>query len=120
MPYDFFNCMNTGSGKNLNWFWKRWFFDSGVPDLAIDKVKKRGKKYEVTILSKGTKSVPVDLTIILDDNSSFKVHKSIEVWEKGNTSETISFRTDKDVLRMTLGSTYAADVNKEDNQWEAK
>ena len=21
MPHDFFNAMNTGSGKNLNWFW---------------------------------------------------------------------------------------------------
>lgn len=120
MPYDFFNCMNTGSGKNLNWFWKRWFFDSGVPDLAIDKVKKRGKKYEVTILSKGTKPVPVDLLVTLDDNTVVKLNKSIGVWEKGNTSTTVSFSTDKNVLRITLGSTYIPDVNKQDNRWEAK
>lgn len=25
MPYDFFNSINEGSGKNLNWFWKAWF-----------------------------------------------------------------------------------------------
>ncbi len=37
MPYDFFNCMNTGSGIDLNWFWKRWFFETGTPDLAIGK-----------------------------------------------------------------------------------
>jgi len=120
MPYDFFNCMNTGSGKNLNWFWKRWFFDSGVPDLAIDKVKKRGKKYEVTILSKGTKPVPVDLLVTLDDNTVEKLYKSIGVWQKGNTSTTVSFSTDKNVLRITLGSTYMPDVNKQDNRWEAK
>jgi aminopeptidase N len=119
MPYDFFNCMNSGSGKNLNWFWKRWFFDNGVPDLAISKVKKNGKNYTVTIESKGTKPVPVDLNIILED-ATLKQHRSIEVWEKGNTSTTISFKTDKRVVRMTLGSTYTADVNKEDNSWEEK
>jgi hypothetical protein len=119
MPYDFFNCMNSGSGKNLNWFWKRWFFDNGVPDLAISKVKKNGKNYTVTIESKGTKPVPVDLNIFLED-ATLKQHRSIEVWEKGNTSTTISFKTDKRVVRMTLGSTYTADVNKEDNSWEEK
>lgn len=120
MPYDFFNCINTGSGKNLNWFWKRWFFDNGVPDLSIDKVKKRGKKYEVTIVSKGTKPVPVDLRITLDDNSVMKEHASIGVWEKGNTNTTVSFRTNKNVSEIILGSTYDADVNKDDNKWKAK
>ncbi len=43
MPLDFFNSMNAGSGKNLNWFWKRWFYDNGYPDLAISHVKSNGK-----------------------------------------------------------------------------
>jgi hypothetical protein len=30
--------MNTASGVNLNWFWENWFFEKGVPDLAIAKV----------------------------------------------------------------------------------
>lgn len=120
MPYDFFYCMNTGSGKNLNWFWKRWFFDSGVPDLAIAKVNKKGKKYEITVTSKGNKPVPVDLQITLDDNTVIKEHKSIGAWENGNTSTAISFRTDKRVTKIILGSTYTADINKADNSWIAK
>jgi aminopeptidase N len=35
MPFDFFNSMNTGAGQNLNWFWQRWFFEDGYPDLAM-------------------------------------------------------------------------------------
>ncbi|MDB5246802.1 MAG: family metallopeptidase [Segetibacter sp.] len=120
MPYDFFNCMNTGSGKNLNWFFKKWFFNNGYPDLAIDKVKRRGKTYEVTIKAKGSKPVPVDLIINLDDNTTIKEHRSIAVWENGNTNTIISFRTNKSVLRMELGSTYIPDINKHDNRWEQK
>ena len=57
MPYDFFNCMNTGSGKNLNWFWKRWFFDNGYPDLAITSITHKLKSYTINITSKGSKPV---------------------------------------------------------------
>jgi hypothetical protein len=120
MPYDFFYCMNTGSGKNLNWFWKRWFFDHGVPDLAITDVKRKGNKYTVTIQLKGTKPVPVDLDITFADNSTAKEHKSIAAWENGSTTTTITFTSDKEVQKITLGSTWVPDVNKEDNSWVKK
>ena len=55
----------TGSGKNLNWFWKKWFYDNGVPDLAITNVKQNGKQVTVTVQMKGSKPVPVHLTVIL-------------------------------------------------------
>ena len=56
MPYDFFNCMNTGSGKNLNWFWKRWFFDAGYPDLAISSVSEEIKSIWNYYFCKGNKA----------------------------------------------------------------
>jgi hypothetical protein len=117
MPYDFFNCINTSSGKDLNWFWKNWFFDSGTPDLAITDVKRKGTKYTVTIKSKGTKFVPVDLNITFTDNSIAKEHKSIAAWEKGVTTTTISFNAGKEVQKLMLGSTWVPDINKDDNIW---
>jgi len=116
IPYDFFNSMNEGSGKNLNWFWKRWFFDNGVPDLAIAKVT--GK--QITIAMKGTKPVPVDITITYADNSTEKIHRSIGVWEKGNTSVQVNIVSSKKIKTIQLGSTYVPDVNKKDNLWEGK
>jgi Peptidase family M1 domain len=115
-PYDFFYSMNQGCGKNLNWFWKRWFFDSGVPDLAIAKVT--GK--EITIRSVGTKPVPVDLTITYTDNSTEKIHRSIAVWEKGNTTVQLTAASLKKIKTINLGSTYTPDVNKKDNVYEVK
>ena len=31
MPYDFFYSFNNATGKNLNWFWQKWFFDRVYP-----------------------------------------------------------------------------------------
>lgn len=113
MPYDFFNSMNTGSGKNMNWFWKKWFFDDGIPDLAITKVS--GKK--ITIESKGEKPVPIDLLVTFEDGSIEKIHRSIAVWEKGNKTVVVP-ASKKNITKVVMGSTYNADKNKVDNVWQ--
>ena len=120
MPYDFFNSMNEGCGKNLNWFWKRWFFDNGVPDLAIVKVLEKGNLKQVTIQSKGTKPVPVDITIVYKDGSTEKIHRSIAVWEKGNTSIQLNTSSGKKIRSVKLGSTYVPDIDKRNNLYEVK
>ena len=120
IPYDFFNSINEGCGKNLNWFWKRWFFDNGVPDLAIIKVLEKGKLKQVTIQSKGTKPVPVDITIFYKDGSTEKIHRSIAVWEKGNTSIQVNTNSDKKIKLIKLGSTYVPDIDKRNNLYEVK
>jgi len=120
MPYDFFNCMNIGAGKNLNWFWKKWFFDPGCPDLAITSVTNKLKSYNILITSKGTKPVPIDLTITFADKTVSKIHRSIEVWEKGNSTVTIIVPSTQKILKVELGSTYNVDSNKEDNVFVVK
>jgi aminopeptidase N len=116
LPLDFFNCMNTGSGKNLNWFWKRWFYDGGVPDLAITAVK--GK--QITITSIGEKPVPVDITVLFTDGTEQKIHRSPAVWEKGNKTVTVEYSGTKKVQKVTLGSLYNADADDTNNTYEPK
>jgi hypothetical protein len=116
IPFDFFNCMNTGAGKNLNWFWKKWFLDAGVPDLSIKKVNKVAAGFNITIECTGHKPVPVDLTINYADGSKERVHRSIAVWENANTV-TLTLPAKKSVKSIALGSTYVPDVNRKDNVW---
>ncbi|MEO7524278.1 MAG: M1 family aminopeptidase, partial [Ferruginibacter sp.] len=115
IPYDFFYSMNAGTGKDLNWFWKRWFFDSGVPDLAIANYTSTGNQKKIFIDSKGNKPVPVDVTVFYEDGTTQKFHRSISVWEKGNKTIVINFSSPKKIERINLGSTYVPDVDKKNN-----
>jgi hypothetical protein len=117
IPLDFFNSMNAGSGKNMNWFWKRWFYDDGYPDLAFGQVTKTGNDYSITVRSIGTKPVPIDLTIYFQDNTMQKIHRSISCWENGERETRINFTSTKKLLRMKLGSLYVPDINKKDNEY---
>ena len=116
MPLDFFNSMNAGSGRNLNWFWKRWFYDMGYPDLSISSVKINGSDYQVTIDNIGGKPMPVDLTVLYDDGTQQQLHRDVSVWEQSNKT-VLSFTSSKKPWRLKLGSLHIPDVNKKDNEW---
>jgi hypothetical protein len=120
LPNDFFYSMNEGSGKDLNWFWQKWFFDNGVPDLSISAVRRAVDKHTVIVTLKGNKPVPVDLTIFYKDGTKEKIHRSIAVWEKGKTSVTISFNVTQTVSKIVLGDAHTPDSNPKDNTWELK
>lgn len=120
IPLDFFNCMNTGSGKNLNWFWKKWFYEDGIPDLSISKVLETGNQKQIIVESIGGKPVPIDLTITFTDGSTKKIHQSIAAWQKGNKTTTIKFTGTKKITKIELGSVHVPDSNKKNNIWKAK
>ncbi|RAJ79154.1 hypothetical protein CLV59_106215 [Chitinophaga dinghuensis] len=114
-PYDFFNCMNAGAGRNLNWFWKSWFFDDGYPDLAITSVNQQGKNGSVVVTSIGTKPIPVDLTLYFTDGSTQQLHRTIACWEHGEKTVRVDFTSPKKISKVVLGNTWSADVDPSNN-----
>ena len=64
--------------------------------------------------------MPIDLTITFTDKTNLKIHRSVEVWQKGNTTYSLNVPTTKKITRVELGSTYAVDSNKADNLFEVK
>jgi len=120
MPYDFFNSMNVGSGKNLDWFWKRWFFEEGVIDMAIKNVVKSAEGYAIVLENKSNKPLPVDLTFSYEDGSTSKLHYTIGIWEKGDKFFTAQLPTGKRVTKVVLKSTHVPDKNRSDNTFLVK
>lgn len=120
MPLDFFYSMNEGSGKNLNWFWKRWFFDEGITDMGIKGVTKTSKGYSIQVENKSLKPLPVDLKLEYADGSSEKIHHSIGVWEKGDALIGIEVISVKNLKKVTLGSVHVPDKDKSDNVFRVK
>lgn len=37
-PYDFFRHMESASGRDLDWFWRGWFYTTDNVELALDNV----------------------------------------------------------------------------------
>ena len=119
-PLDFFNCMNEGAGRNMNWFWKNWFYENGIPDLVIKSVTQKGKNISAEITMKGNKMVPVHLTLFFSDGSTVMIHKDVSCWQNGNTNTTLSFSSSKKIIKAVLGNVHDADADKSNNTFKVK
>jgi Peptidase family M1 domain len=119
-PLDFFGSMNAGSGHNLNWFWQRWFYDGGYPDLAVTGLQHKNGSTAVIVANKGGKPLPIDLSIEFTDGTTRKIHRSVGVWQEGNKTAIIAVPSGKSIRKVTLGSTYTPDSHPGDNIWPVK
>lgn len=115
-PLDFFNCINYASGKDLNWFWKKWFFEDGITDMGIISVDEVDKhSYSIKVKNKSNKPLPVHLAVYFKDGTVKNIKQSIAVWEKGESEINIPFSSEKQIKKVVLGGTYIPDQYEKDN-----
>ena len=120
-PYDFFYSINNGSGKDLNWFWQKWFFGWEYPDLAIKKAEKTAEGTRITIDNKGGLPIPVYITITPKSGKESIVKFTAETWKDGKKEMNfISPIPLAEISKITVGNEYIPEKNKRDNIWRNK
>ncbi|TSJ44229.1 M1 family metallopeptidase [Mucilaginibacter corticis] len=120
IPWDYFNSMNTGSGKNLNWFFKNWFFTNNYIDLGLQDVKPVAGGYKVTINNVGGFAVPFDAIITYADGTTSSTHATPAVWEKNEKFITITVKANKTAKSIKLDCGIFMDADLSNNTWVAK
>src|SRR3569833_733479 len=102
IPWDYFNSMSSGAGKNLNWFFNNWFFTNYYIDLALTNVTKIGAGYKFDIKNIGGFAAPFDLVITYADGSTGRVHQTSAVWEKDQKQAAVSFNINKTIKSVKI------------------
>ena len=97
IPWDYFNSMDAGSGKNLNWFFNNWFYTNNYIDLRIASVSQQNNQLNLTVENVGGFAVPFDVVVIYDDGTTEKVHFTPAVWEKDQKVTTLNISVKKKV-----------------------
>jgi hypothetical protein len=119
-PYDFFFTFNDVSGEDLNWFWQKWFFEKGYPDLGISEVKAGGGKVRILIRSIGSYPVPVELSLEAPDGRTEKISETVSIWKDGVKEKWIEADISFDPVLIRLGASWIPDSNPADNIWQQK
>jgi hypothetical protein len=116
-PWDFFNSFNDASGKNLNWFWNRWFFANSHIDLTVGSVKTASGTTRVQVLNKGGAPVPFDVLVTYADGKTESFHQTPAVWGKAAKEAVIQLKTAKPVRSVKLEGGIFMDARPKDNEW---
>jgi hypothetical protein len=117
IPWDYFNAMNAGSGKNLNWFFNNWFFSNYYIDLKIDNVTTENGSITVSIKNVGGFAIPFDVKITNEDGSAFIYHQSPAIWQSNQHDQTIKIPTAKRAKSIELDGGIFMDYTPADNVW---
>jgi hypothetical protein len=118
VPYDFFYSFNNASGKNLDWFWNKWFFGWAYPDLAIKNIEPGKDGTKITVENKGGLPLPVYLTITMAPGKTAVIKFTAGVWENDVTQMVFNAKISfKEISKVELGNEFIPDKYKADNVW---
>jgi len=123
-PYDFFHCMNSAGGEDLNWFWKEWFFTTWKLDQAITGVKyindDPANGVMITLENKGKMIMPVILKIVQASGKSEIIRLPVEVWQRGGTWN-FKYASTGEIAQVILDPEHVLpDIDRSNNEWSLK
>lgn len=123
-PYDFFHSINNGTGEDLNWFWKQWFFTTWKFDQAISAVSyidnDPAKGALITIDNKEKLIFPIIAKIIQTNGKEETIHLPVEVWQRGNTWSFHYPSTTKIEKVILDPRKVLPDRDRSNNEWKGK
>jgi hypothetical protein len=120
IPWDYFNAMSTGSGRNLNWFFNNWFFTHNYIDLALAQGTKNANGYTFTITNIGGFAAPFDIVVTYADGTTESFHQTPAVWEQNQATTAVSVKTTKAVKSAKIDGGIFMDADESNNSWTAQ
>jgi len=122
-PADFFRTMEDGVGEDLSWFWRGWLYTTAQLEQAVDSVvvtDSAGVESRIYLRNTGGIPMPVELALLMDDDSTQRLTLPVEIWFGGATYTAIVPGPRK-VSSVTLDpDARYPDVRRENNRWGAK
>ncbi|MCX7832780.1 MAG: M1 family metallopeptidase [Ignavibacteria bacterium] len=113
-PYDFIFTFNKATGKDLNWFWKRWLFEFSYSDLAIINAYTINDVLNFEVHNKGNLPIPLCITLTYSDGTKEEFTYSPEIWENSSTFKA-SLPVSKRIKKISIGNKYLPDCYEYDN-----
>ena len=118
-PWDFFNTFNTVSERNLDWFWRAFYFETWTLDQGVEAVSSDGDRTTVVVRDHGLAPMPARLTITLADGSMVFGEIGVDTWLAGTRRAELTLRTDAAPVRVEIDADHVfPDVNRENNVWQ--
>ncbi|NIG54979.1 M1 family metallopeptidase [Chitinophaga sp. Cy-1792] len=114
IPWDYFNIINTATGKNLNWFWQNWFFTNNYIDLAVAGVKGSA----ITIKNVGGFAIPFDMEVTDVNGEKRQYHYTPAIWQKNAREVVVQVPGKSAIKEVNIDGGIFMDATPADNNWK--
>ncbi len=123
-PADFFRTIEDVSGRDLDWFWRGWFYTTDALDQAVESVTQSAggnghTTVEVVLRNLGQQVMPVELQLTFADSSTKLYTYPVEIWYQGDRY-TADIETDQPVKEARVNPDgQFPDISTANNVWRA-
>jgi hypothetical protein len=117
-PWDMFATFERVSGRDLDWFWRSWYYETWTLDQAVASVEGAGEGTLIIVEDRGWVPMPVRLTITRADGEVLDEEIPVETWLAGATTAAITVPAGAPVTKVEIDAARAfPDIDRDNNVW---
>ena len=115
-PWDMWNTFEDVSGRDLDWFWRSWYYETWTLDQAVESVSPEAGGTRIVIRDRGNVPMPVLLSIRLSSGEEIRREIPVESWLGG--ARTASVTIPGQVTRVEIDPELRfPDLDRTNNGW---
>lgn len=126
-PYDFWNTFEDVAGRDLDWFWRSWYYEStdhGAPwvlEQTIAEVVPTNDGTRIVVEDRGWIPMPVHLAVTRANGEVERYEIPVDRWLQGRTTASITVPGASPVVRVEIDpEEQFPDVIRDNNTWVAR
>ena len=117
-PWDLWNTFESVSGRDLDWFWRSWYYETWVLDQAVREVRTADDGVHIVIEDRGRVPMPVRLLVTRAGGATSAHELPVDAWLKGVRTATAVVPRGAEVVRVEIDPAHDfPDVNRANNIW---
>jgi hypothetical protein len=119
-PYDFWNTFEEIAGRDLDWFWRTWWFETWTLDHSLAGVRTTPASAEIDVEDRGTAFMPTRVVVTRANGAVERAEVPVEIWLGGARRHTLRVAGSPAVTSVEIDPERRfAYVSRERHQWEA-
>jgi Peptidase family M1 domain len=119
-PYDLWNTFEAVAGRDLDWFWRTWWYETWTLDHVLAGVRATAAGVEIDVEDRGMAFMPTPVAIARADGSVERAEVPAEIWLGGARRHTLRLRGSPAVTRVEIDPERRFSyVSRERHRWEA-
>jgi hypothetical protein len=118
-PWDVWRTFEAVSGRDLEWFWRSWYYETWTLDHAVASVTSGpGGDARIVIEDRGDVPMPARVVVTREDGEVVRLEVPVGAWLGGARSATLAVPAGAPVTRVELDpERWFPDVDRSNNSW---